>query len=210
MNHSASTTDNAAPRRATFERSTNETRVAVSLDLDGIGRSEITTGLPFLDHMLRTLALHARFDLDLRAAGDLDVDDHHTVEDCALAIGHALDQALGDRRGITRFGDAHVPLDEALARAAVDLSGRPWPAVALGLVRPSIGTVATENLTHFLRSLAIAGRMALHVTVLTGENDHHRVEAAFKATARALRLAVQRETIVAPGSNGAPSTKGVL
>ena len=162
------------------------------------------TGLGFLDHMLTSLARHGGLDLTLRCAGDLHIDDHHTVEDCALVIGAALDQALGDRAGIARFGDALVPMDEALARAAIDLSGRPWPAVSLGLRRERIGAVATENLTHFFISLAMAGRLNLHLDVLKGDNDHHRAEAAFKATARALRAAVAIE------GGGIPSTKGVL
>ena len=192
------------PRTATVRRATKETQLELSLVLDGTGTTAIATGLPFLDHMLTALALHARFDLELRARGDLEVCDHHTVEDTALALGQALDAALGDRAGITRFGSAHVPLDEALARAVVDLSGRPWPAIELRFVRERLGTVATENLTHFLRTFAIAGRMALHVTVLAGDNDHHKVEASFKAVAVALRAAVGRDR------TGVPSTKGVL
>lgn len=193
-----------APRSAQSTRTTRETRVAAALVLDGSGTARVATGLPLLDHLLTALTLHARFDLDLQAEGDLEVCDHHTVEDCALALGEALDRALGDRRGITRFGHAYVPLDEALARAVVDLSGRPWPAIDLGLVRERLGTVATENLTHFLQSFAIAARCALHVDVLAGANDHHRAEAAWKAVAVALRHAVRREGGVLP------STKGVL
>jgi imidazoleglycerol phosphate dehydratase HisB len=191
-------------RAARLRRQTRETQVEVELALDGAGAAAIATGLPFLDHMLAALALHARIDLTLRAVGDLEVCDHHTVEDCALALGEALSQALGDRAGIARFGHAYAPLDEALARAVVDLSGRPWPAIALGFVRERIGTVATESLTHFLQSFAIAGRCALHVDVLAGANDHHKVEAAFKATAVALRAAVRRDGV------GVPSTKGAL
>lgn len=187
------------------ERRTGETAVTVRLVLDGSGRSEIATGLGFLDHMLTALARHARFDLELACEGDLDVDDHHTVEDCALALGSALDAALGERRGIRRFGFAFAPLDEALARVVVDLSGRPAPRVALGLRRERIGEVACENLAHFFHSFAVAGRMALHVDLERGENDHHRVEAAFKALALALRTAVSLD-----GSDDVPSTKGVL
>lgn len=192
-------------RLGTVERRTGETAVRVQLLLDGSGRSEIATGLGFLDHMLTALARHARFDLELACEGDLDVDDHHTVEDCALALGSALDAALGERRGIRRFGFAYAPLDEALARVVVDLSGRPSPHVALGLRRERIGEVACENLAHFFRSLAVSGRMALHVDVERGDNDHHRVEAAFKALALALREAVSSD-----GSDKVPSTKGVL
>lgn len=193
------------PRRATVERATKETRLRAVLDLDGSGQVQVSTGIGFLDHMLDALARHAGFDLELTCQGDLEVDDHHTAEDTALVLGAALDEALGDRSGIERFGDAHAPLDEALARVVCDLSGRPWPEVHLGLVRESIGAIASENITHFFQSLAIAGRMALHVDVLRGENDHHRAEAAFKAAARALRQAVRRT-----GDARVPSTKGVL
>jgi imidazoleglycerol-phosphate dehydratase len=192
-------------RIGTVERRTAETAVTVRLVLDGTGRAEIASGLGFLDHMLAALARHARFDLELTCEGDLEVDDHHTVEDCALALGSALDSALGERRGIRRFGFAFAPLDEALARVVVDLSGRPAPQVALGLRRERIGEVACENLAHFFRSFAVAGRMALHVDLERGENDHHRVEAAFKALALALRTAVSLD-----GSEDVPSTKGVL
>ena len=192
-------------RRAEIDRTTKETTIRLVLVLDGDGASEVTTGIGFLDHMLATFARFARFDLELRCDGDVDVDDHHTAEDCALALGQAIDQALGDRRGIERFGHAYAPLDEALVRAVVDLSGRPYPKVSLGFVRDSIGTIATENLTHFLQSLAVAGRMALHVEKLSGDNDHHKAEAAFKATALALRAAVRRD-----GSESVPSEKGVL
>jgi imidazoleglycerol-phosphate dehydratase len=191
-------------RAAKVERTTRETCIAAHLVIDGEGRSRIATGLPFLDHMLTALALHARFDLELTATGDLHVCDHHTVEDCALLLGNALANALGERAGIARFGEAHVPLDEALARAVVDLSGRPWPCIELGLRRERLGTVATENLTHFFQSFAIAARMALHVDLLRGDNDHHRAEAAFKAVAVALRRAVARDRQLVP------STKGVL
>jgi imidazoleglycerol phosphate dehydratase HisB len=192
-------------RIGTVERRTAETAVTVRLVLDGTGRAEIASGLGFLDHMLAALARHARFDLELTCEGDLEVDDHHTVEDCALALGSALDSALGERRGIRRFGFAFAPLDEALARVVVDLSGRPAPQVALGLRRERIGEVACENLAHFFRSFAVAGRMALHVDLERGENDHHRVEAAFKALALALRTAVSLDA-----SEDVPSTKGVL
>ncbi len=192
-------------RTATIRRKTRETDLTLTLVLDGQGRTAVATGLGFLDHMLSTLARFARFDVDLECAGDLVVDDHHTVEDCALALGQALDQALGDRSDLRRFGHAYAPLDEALARAVVDLSGRPWPEVNLGLTREKLGDVACENLRHALQSLAIAGRMSLHVDVLRGENDHHRAEAAFKATGLALRAAVAHD----PGV-GVPSEKGVL
>jgi imidazoleglycerol-phosphate dehydratase len=192
-------------RRATVERHTAETEIRLTLDLDGSGAATLDTGLGFFDHMLTALIRHSRFDLELACSGDLHVDDHHTVEDCGIALGQALDQALGDRRGIRRFAHAYAPLDETLARVVVDLSGRPSPHVALGLSRPKIGDVAAENLGHFFQSFAVAGRMALHVDVLKGENDHHRAEAAFKAAALALKDAV------ALTSHGdIPSTKGLL
>ena len=192
-------------RRARVTRKTLETALEVELSLDGAGQAEVATGIGFLDHMLGALAKHARFDLTLRCRGDLEIDDHHTVEDCALALGQALDQALGERRGIARFGSAYAPLDEALARAVVDLSGRPCAVIELDLERATLGALACENLSHFFASLATAGRMALHVDVLRGANDHHRAEAAFKAAALALRQAVRVE-----GPDQVPSTKGVL
>ena len=192
-------------RTAAVERMTRETSVNVTLTLEGTGQAEARTGIGFLDHLIETLARHAAFDVTLACKGDLRVDDHHTAEDCALAVGEALDRALGERRGVTRFGSAFAPLDEALARAVVDLSGRPYSAITLGLGRETIGGLACENVAHVLRSLAVAARLTLHVDVLRGENDHHRAEAAFKAVALALRQAV-----AASGSDEVPSTKGVL
>lgn len=192
-------------RAARVERHTGETLVRAAIVLDGTGEAELDTGLGFLDHMLGALARHSRIDMALSCEGDLEVDDHHTVEDCALTLGMALDAALGERRGIRRFGSAFAPLDEALARVVVDLSGRPSPHVSLGLRREKVGDVAAENITHFFHSLATAGRMALHVDLLRGENDHHRAEAAFKALALALR-----EAVASDGSGSVPSTKGVL
>jgi imidazoleglycerol-phosphate dehydratase len=194
-----------SPRQAAISRETLETKITLELTLDGSGRAEVATGIGFFDHMLTALAKHARFDLVLKCAGDLGVDDHHTVEDCALALGQALDRALGERRGIARFGSAFAPLDEALARAVVDLSGRPCAVIELGLKREALGQLACENLSHFFTSLATTGRMALHVDVLRGMNDHHRAEAAFKATALALREALRID-----GPDQVPSTKGVL
>jgi imidazoleglycerol-phosphate dehydratase len=194
-----------SPRQAKVSRETLETRITLELALDGSGRADVKTGIGFFDHMLTALAKHARFDLTLKCAGDLEVDDHHTVEDCALALGQALDQALAERRGIARFGSAFAPLDEALARAVVDFSGRPCAVVELGLEREALGQLSCENIPHFFASLATTGRMALHVDVLRGANDHHRAEAAFKATALALREAVRID-----GPDQVPSTKGVL
>lgn len=192
-------------RRVEIRRRSRETEVTVKLALDGEGRPTIDTQIGFYDHLLTALALHAGFDLTVTVRGDLDVDDHHTVEDTALALGAALDEALGERRGIVRFGSAYAPLDDALARAVVDISGRPFARIALGLTRERLGTMACENIAHALSSFATAARLTLHVDVLAGENDHHRAEAAFKAVALALRLAVARTS-----STDIPSTKGVL
>ncbi|RYE93320.1 MAG: imidazoleglycerol-phosphate dehydratase HisB [Myxococcales bacterium] len=192
------------PREVSLQRRTGETDIDVYIGLDGQGTTEIRTGLGFLDHMVAQLARHGRMTIRLTCRGDLHIDDHHTTEDCALALGAALVELAGDRRGLTRFGHAYAPLDEALARAVVDLSGRPWPEIHLGLKRERLGDVACENLVHFLQSLAMAGRMNLHIDVLRGDNDHHRVEASFKALALALRMAFR------PDGDEVPSTKGVL
>ncbi len=192
-------------REAVVERATLETSVRVELRLDEPGQSVIATGLGFLDHMLATFARHAGVQLQLRCTGDLQVDDHHSVEDCALTLGAALDKALGDRAGVVRFGSALAPMDEALARAAVDLSGRGLFVGELGLVRERLGDVSCENIPHFFRSLATSARLTLHLDLLRGANDHHRAEAAFKAFALALRQAVVRSGAAEP-----PSVKGSL
>lgn len=192
-------------RSSAVSRKTSETAIELRLTLDGAGKADIQTGIGFFDHMLISFTKHARFDLHLRCKGDLEIDDHHTVEDCALALGQALDQALGDRTGITRFAHAYAPLDEALARVVVDLSGRPSAVVDLGLKRDRIGDLACENIAHVFTSLAMASRTTLHVDVIRGDNDHHKAEAAFKAAALAFRHAVLRD-----GSGDVPSTKGVL
>lgn len=192
------------PRRSTDARRTRETDVRVTLDLDGTGRVAVATGIGFFDHLLTALAFHAGFDLEVQTTGDLEVDDHHTVEDTALSLGRAFDAALGDRAGIRRFGSAFAPLDEALARAVVDCSGRPFARVALDLRRDTIGAMAAENVAHFLAAFATTGRLTLHLDVLEGVNDHHRAEAACKALALALREAVARR------DGGVPSTKGTL
>ena len=186
-------------------RTTKETDIICRLNLDGSGIADVETGIGFFDHMLTTLAKHARFDLRLSCKGDLSIDDHHSVEDCALIIGNCLDDALGERQGIARFASTHVPLDEALCRAVVDLSGRPYPAINLGLERERLGELSCENIPHFFESFAVTGRMALHVDVLKGRNDHHRSEASFKAVAVALRQAVAFD-----GTSDVPSTKGML
>lgn len=193
------------PREATLERTTAETSIKLTLSLDGSGQADVTTGVGFLDHLLSALTRHARLDLTLRCEGDLHVDDHHTAEDSALALGTAIDRALGERRGIVRFGWALVPLDEALVRAAVDLSGRPYADVNLDLRREMLGTLSAENVSHVLHSLAMGARLTLHVDALKGTNDHHRAEAAFKATAVALRQAIASSSF-----DDVPSTKGAL
>jgi len=192
-------------RSGTVVRATRETDIRCRLVLDGSGTANVATGIGFYDHLLANLAKHARFDLELSCRGDLDVDDHHTVEDCALALGEALDAALGDRRGIARFGSAFAPLDESLSRAVVDFSGRPWAEVDLKLQRERIGALSCEMIPHAVRSLAQAARATVHLSVLSGANDHHRAESAFKALALALRRAAQRD-----GSDSVPSTKGIL
>ena len=193
------------PREAVIDRRTNETEISVRLNLDGTGATQVATGIGFLDHLLDALAKHARFDLELSCKGDLLIDDHHTAEDCALTLGTALQQALGPRVGIRRFGYAYAPLDEALARAVVDISGRPFADVNLGLTRERLGELSCENIPHVLSSLASTAGLTLHVDVLKGENDHHRAEAAFKAVALALRAAME-----ASGFDDVPSTKGSL
>ena len=192
-------------RRANVARKTNETDINLTLTLEGTGQATVDTGIGFLDHLLTTIAKHGRFDLQLSCEGDRHVDDHHTVEDCGIALGAAFDQALGDRRGIARFGSAYAPLDEALSRSVIDLSGRPFSMVNLGLRGEKLGALSCENVGHFLASMATHARATLHVDVLRGDNDHHRAESAFKATALALRCAV-----ALTGDGDVPSTKGVL
>jgi imidazoleglycerol-phosphate dehydratase len=196
-----------APRTAHVQRDTRETRVEVMLNLDGSGRGDIATGIGFLDHMLDSLARHARFDLTVRAEGDLHVDQHHTAEDVGVSLGQALDQALGERRAIRRFGDAIVPLDEALAQVAVDLGGRGFSSIDLPFRAPMLGSLSTEMIPHLLQSFATDGRFNLHVRLLAGENDHHRAEATFKALARALDDATRPDPRL---GTDVPSTKGVI
>lgn len=192
-------------RTAAAERTTRETSVRIALDLDGSGHSSIQTGVGFFDHLLASLAHHALFDLEIVTTGDLVVDDHHTLEDTAITLGQALTSALGDRAGITRFGDATVPMDEALARCALDLGGRPFARIDLPLRQPMIGNCSTQNIPHALEALAHNSGMSVHLEA-GGINDHHIAEAAFKALARSLRLAVAAD----PRRRGAPSTKGSL
>ena len=193
-------------RQATIERTTGETKIKLTLDLDGQGRAEIRTGIGFLDHMLTLFASHGLFDLTVIADGDLHVDDHHTAEDVFLCLGKALDQALGDRRGLVRTAHSYVPMDEALARVAVDLGGRPYCVFVADFVTPRVGALGTDLLFHLFESLATQGRLNLHAQVLYGRNDHHKVEALFKALARALDSATQLD----PRRQGVPSTKGTL
>lgn len=193
-------------RAATIERKTRETEIFVALELDGTGEYDIETGIGFFDHMLGAFAKHAAFDLKIRAEGDLDVDMHHTVEDVGIVIGQALAQALGDGAGIRRFGHAYIPMDEALARAAVDIAKRPYLVWRVELARPKIGEMDTELFKEWFHALAMNGGLCLHVESLYGTNTHHIVESCFKAVARAVRDAVE----IDPRTEGAPSTKGVL
>ncbi len=194
-------------RRADVERRTRETSVSLALDLDGSGRYEVSTGIGMFDHMLEQLARHALFDLRIAATGDIERDPHHLIEDVGLVLGQALNEALGERRGISRFGHAFAPMDEALALVAIDLGGRPYAAIDVTFSRESIGELPAENVKHLLEAFAQEGRLNLHARLLSGENDHHRVEALFKALARALRVAV---TIDARIADEVPSTKEVL
>ena len=194
-------------RRAEISRETSETAITVALGLDGEGRADIATGIGFLDHMLTALARHGLFDLTIRAKGDLHIDFHHTTEDVGIVIGQCLRQALGDKRGIRRYGAAVIPMDEALAEAAVDISGRPFRAWSVTFAQPKIGEMDTELFEEFFRALAFNAGITLHVTQKAGTNAHHVAEACFKALARALREAVEPD----PRAIGAiPSTKGVL
>ena len=193
-------------RTGRLVRETRETRVRVDLSLDGPGQVRARTGIGFFDHMLHALGFHAGWALELSCDGDLDVDDHHTVEDVGLALGEAVARAVGERReGIVRFGHCYAPLDEALARAVVDVSGRPFFAGELDLQRERVGALSCEMVPHFFHSFAQAAGLTLHVDVIRGANDHHRIEASFKALALALKAALAPR-----GSNEVPSTKGVL
>ncbi len=193
-------------RKAIVERSTKESSVKVSLSIDGTGSIDVNTGVPFFDHMISQLGKHAGFDLKVETRGDVEVDSHHTVEDTSLAFGQALREALGDKSGIRRFGDALVPLDEVLVQAAVDLSGRPYLVHRQPEIVQLIGTFDTTLGKHIWESIVAEARIGLHIRVLEGRNAHHVLEAQFKAVARALRDAVAIDTRVA----GIPSTKGVL
>jgi imidazoleglycerol-phosphate dehydratase len=193
-------------RTGQIHRQTKETEVRVSLNLDGSGQGRISTGVPFLDHMLDLFARHGLFDLEVECRGDLEIDDHHSVEDVALSLGQAFAQALGDKRGITRYGAALVPMDEALCRAVIDLSGRFYLVYEVETQRQAIGNFSVELAEHFWRSFAGALQCNLHLDLLRGRNTHHILEGTFKATARALKQAVELDSRV----QGVPSTKGML
>ncbi|PRY94809.1 imidazoleglycerol-phosphate dehydratase [Hasllibacter halocynthiae] len=194
-------------REASVTRQTAETEVTVELDLDGTGEADIATGVGFLDHMLHQIARHGMLDLKVRCEGDTHVDDHHSVEDTGIALGQALCEALGDKRGIRRYGECALPMDDALARAALDLSGRPYLVWEARLTSARIGTFDTELAREFFQALSVHGGVTLHVDLVRGVNAHHAVEAIFKAVARALRMAVEEDP---RGGGRLPSTKEAL
>jgi imidazoleglycerol-phosphate dehydratase len=195
-----------ARRQGAVERKTRETDIRLRLDLDGEGKSKVSTGIGFFDHMLTAFATHGRFDVDLRCKGDLHVDAHHSVEDVGIAIGQALREALGDKKGIVRFGHAYVPLDEALSRCVIDLSGRPYLHYDVTFKSRQIGTMPTELFEDFFWALADHGRMNIHLEAIRGRNAHHIAETLFKSASRALSMAVALD----PRVKGIPSTKGSL
>ena len=194
-------------RKAEITRKTAETEISVSVNLDGTGTYDVKTGVGFFDHMLDQLARHSLIDITLRCEGDLHIDDHHTVEDCGIALGQALTQALGDKRGIRRYGSFHLAMDDTLVRAALDLSGRPWLICNLPFPTQKIGSFDTELVREFFQALSTHGGITLHIDMLHGLNSHHIPEAAFKAVARALREAVEPDPRRA---DAIPSTKGML
>ena len=194
-------------RKGSVRRSTKETDVEVAIDLDGTGAASISTGIGFLDHMLELLARHSRIDLTVKAKGDLHIDHHHTTEDVGIALGQAVKQALGDMKGITRYADVHVPMDEALTRVALDISGRPFLVFKAEFVRDKVGSFDTELVQEWFQAFATNSGVTLHVTTLHGTNDHHIAESCFKGLARALRAAV---AIDPRAANEVPSTKGSL
>jgi imidazoleglycerol-phosphate dehydratase len=194
-------------RRATLTRSTAETQITAAINLDGTGRYQMDTGIGFFDHMLDQLARHSLIDMDVSAKGDMHIDDHHTVEDCGIVLGQALTQALGDKRGIRRYGSCLLPMDDTLVRVALDLSARPYLAWNLALPTQKIGTFDTELVREFFQAFSTHGGITLHVDLLRGDNSHHIAEAAFKALARALREAVETDP---RKTDAVPSTKGTL
>ena len=193
-------------RNAEVKRMTAETKIVVSLELDGTGKTEISTGIGFFDHVLNLFAAHGRFDLKVKCDGDMEVDGHHSVEDIGIALGQALKEALGDKRGIARYGTFYLPMDEALAFVSLDISARPFLVYEGGEMSPMIGGYDTELTEEFLRALAVHGGLTLHARVLYGKNSHHKVEAIFKALGHALRIAVSKDARM----EGIPSTKGIL
>jgi imidazoleglycerol-phosphate dehydratase len=195
-----------ARRQGSVERKTRETDIRLRLDLDGEGQSKIATGIGFFDHMLTAFSTHGRFDVELRCKGDLHVDAHHSVEDVGIALGQALREALGDKKGIVRFGHAYVPLDEALSRCVIDLSGRPYLHYDVTFKARQIGEMPTELFEDFFWALADHGRLNIHLEAIRGRNAHHIAETLFKSAARALSMAVARD----PRVKGVPSTKGSL
>jgi imidazoleglycerol-phosphate dehydratase len=194
-------------RKSSVHRETRETTVSLDLNLDGDGTYEVSTGIGMFDHMLEQLAKHGRFDLAVQASGDIERDPHHLVEDVGLVLGQAINEALGERRGITRFAHAVIPMDESLVLVAVDLGGRPYAGIELEFARELIGQLPAENVAHFFEAFAQEGRLNLHVRELSGENDHHRIEAAFKGLARALAAAVAIDERIA---GQVPSTKDLI
>jgi len=196
----------SAARIARVERNTKETQIAVTVNLDGRGDAELATGVPFLDHMLDQLARHGLLDLTIQAQGDLHIDAHHTVEDIGITLGQAVRQAVGDKAGIRRYGHAYVPLDEALSRVVIDLSGRPGPALNIESTRARIGDFDVDLVHEFFQGFVNHALVTLHVDNLRGDNAHHQAETAFKAFGRALRMAVEPD----PRTSGVPSTKGTL
>jgi imidazoleglycerol-phosphate dehydratase len=191
-------------RKAQAKRNTKETQIEIAINLDGSGKNMIDTGIGFFDHMLQLFAFHSGFDLDVKANGDLYVDDHHTIEDIGILLGQLIKEALGDKRGIARYGFFSMPMDETLCNVSLDFSGRPYLVYNAELTREKIGEYSTEMTEEFLRALAFNAGLTLHVNVLYGNNDHHKVEAIFKALARAMKQAVKIE------SDAIPSSKGVL
>lgn len=194
-------------RQAQVERSTNETEIALSINLDGTGRYDIQTGIGFLDHMIDQLSRHSLIDMEIKAKGDLHIDQHHTAEDVGIALGQAFRQALGDKKGITRYADVHLPMDEAMTRAAVDVSGRPFLVWDVTFTRDKVGDFDTELFQEFFQAFAQNAGITLHIANLYGTNNHHIAETCFKAVARALRLAVELDP---RQSDRVPSTKGTL
>jgi imidazoleglycerol-phosphate dehydratase len=194
-------------RKASVKRKTKETDVEVAVDLDGAGRSQVDTGIGFLDHMLDLLARHSRIDITVKAKGDLHIDFHHTAEDTGIALGQAVKQALGDMKGITRYADVHVPMDEALTRVAIDISGRPFLVFKAEFVRDKVGTFDTELVQEWFQAFAMNAGITLHAECLYGSNDHHIAESCFKGLARALRAAI---AIDPRARDEVPSTKGSL